>query len=387
MRHPGAGYGDDVLPGWQVIPAALAAGALSAADVVHAGVQVDDIGRSHPVHRVSVGGEPRFYLKVFGRSRGATDGLPEREQAVLRLAGECPEVAALAPEAWRWDHDPQAGPCRVTATRAVPGAEAWTLDRAGGGRQNVDEAWRGLVAALVPPLAGLHRATRHLARPGADVPAGLEPSEPWALRLMDGDAAPELWAAPVLHGLLREAAADAGLVAGLRAARAAWRPIALIHADLKHDNVLVETASGAARVRVLDWEMARVGDPAWDLAGLATRLLMARGPDAPWSKDDVRAAAVLLAAYRESTGLALPALARRLVLYTGALLLAMALQYGSTLQPGPKLPHGSGPAVGTDAGPARNLVLRARATMARAPVLTAAVIDAAGSADRHREWA
>jgi len=367
VRHPAAAYGDDALPGPRVIPAALAAGALTAADVVHAGVQVDDVGRSHPVYRVSVGGEARFYLKVFGPSRGATDGRPERELAVLRLAAEHPAVAALVPGEWRWDHDSSTGPRRVVATRAVPGVQAWTLDRAGGGGADLDDAWRGLVAALVPPLAGLHRATRHLARPGAAVPEGLEPAPPWALRLMDGDAAPELWASPVLGSLLREAAADATLVAGIRAARAAWRPMALVHADLKHDNVLVDAGSG---VRVVDWEMARVGDPAWDLAGLTARLLVARGADAPWAAADVAAAAHLLAAYRAVTGLALPALAQRLALFTGAVLLATALQYGSTLP------------AGTDPLQARQIVQRARSTLARASALTTELIEAAGPEQR-----
>jgi Ser/Thr protein kinase RdoA (MazF antagonist) len=360
MRHPAAAHGDDALPGPQVIPAALAAGALTAADVVHAGVQVDDVGRSHPVYRVSVGGQPRFYLKVFGPSRGATDGRPERELAVLRLAAEHPAVAALVPGEWRWDHDPSTGPRRVVATRAVAGVEAWTLDRAGAA---LDDAWRDLVAALVPPLAGLHRATRHLARPGAAVPAGLEPAHPWALRLMDGDAAPELWASPVLGALLREAAA-APVVAGVRAARAAWRPMALVHADLKHDNVLVDPAT--TQVHVVDWEMARIGDPAWDLAGLTARLLVARDAE-PWSAADVAAAKHLLAAYRAATGLALPALAHRLVLFTGTVLLATALQYGSTLP------------AGTDPLPVRQIVRRACVTLTRAPQLTAELIEAVGT--------
>jgi hypothetical protein len=113
--------------------------------------------------------------------------------------------------------------------------------------------------------------------------------------------------------------------------------------------------------------MARIGDPAWDLAGLTARLLVARGDDAPWTAADVTAAAHLVAAYRAATGLALPALAHRLVLFTGAVLLATALQYGSTVP------------AGADPVPARQIVRRARATLARASPLTAEVVDAAES--------
>jgi Phosphotransferase enzyme family len=354
------------LPPWRLIPAALSAGALTPSDIVRHGVQVDQVGRSHAVYRVSVGGVPRFFVKSFGRSRGATDGLASREAAVLQLARERPAVAALVPDPWPWADDPLgAAPYRVVATAAVQGAEAWTFDRAGGGDQPVDEAWRALIAALIPPLAAFHRATRDLARSSSAVPAGLEPIEPWGLCLMDGDAPPELWATPATSALLHEAAADATLVAGLRAARGLWRPIALVHADLKHDNVLIEHHGARPRVRVLDWEMARVGDPAWDLATMTARLAVARGDAAPWSEADLEAAALLLGGYSAASRLPVPALAHRLVRYAATVLLMMALQHGSMLAPG------------ADTSQARQLIMRARSTFIRAEGLTAAIANGA----------
>jgi aminoglycoside phosphotransferase (APT) family kinase protein len=182
---------------------------------------------------------------------------------------------------------------------------------------------------------------------------------------MDGDAAPELWATPTTAVLLREAAFDPALVTGVRAARALWRPLALVHADLKHDNVLVEPGIDGIRVRVLDWEMARVGDPAWDLAALTARLIIARGDSPPWSEPDVEATVLLVGRYAQASGLRVPGLANRLVLYTGVLLLMMALQHGSTLPP-----H-------ADNDSARRLVMRARATFARAERLTEAIASRA----------
>lgn len=350
------------LTGGRIIPAAVAAGALAPADVVDPGVFVDSVGRSHAVYRVSVGGEARFFVKLFGPSRGATDGMASRERAVLALAAARPEVAALVPEAWPWSTG-EIESCQVVATAAVRGAEAWKLEQVGGGTRSVDEAWRELVAALAAPLAAFHRATRDLARPGATVPEGLQPVEPWPLKLMDGDAAPEVWASPNTAALLREAAADATLVAGLRAARALWRPMALVHADLKHDNVLLDPGDG--RVRVLDWEMARLGDPAWDLATLSARLMVARGDGPPWIPADLDAAAYLLRSYAAASGLGVPALAPRLVHYVGAVLLMMSVQHGSTLTPG------------QDNKEARQLVLRSRATFARAAELSTSLQERA----------
>lgn len=353
----------ELLPG-QVIPAALAAGALTAADVVTHGVMVEQVGRSHAVYRVSIGGVARFFVKAFGPRRGLTDGIPARERAVLDLARTRPAVAALVPEPWPWamaetSSSPH-GAVAVIATKAVPGAEAWTLDRPGSGRSRA-EAWVDLVAALAPPLAAFHRATRDLARPNATVEPALRSIEPWALCLMDGDAAPELWHAGVTGAILHEAAADPMLVAGLREARAAWRPLALVHADLKHDNVLVERVSTGLRVVVLDWEMARLGDPAWDLAGLTARLIAADENSAPWTDADLDAAAWLVRTYAGASGLGPPGLARRQVLYTGAGLLMNALQ---TV------------AVQPESGfePARTLVMKARATFRSIDPLTSAIL-------------
>jgi aminoglycoside phosphotransferase (APT) family kinase protein len=179
---------------------------------------------------------------------------------------------------------------------------------------------------------------------------------------MDGDAPPELWTTPTTATLLGEAAADPVLVAGLRTARALWRSLALVHGDLKHDNVLVEPTPDGLRVRVLDWEMARIGDPAWDLAGLTARLAVVRGEAPPWPDEDLAGVALLVHAYATASGLRPPALARRLMLYSGAVLLMIALQHGSTLAPG------------ADTSGARTLIMKARATFRRAERLTAAVI-------------
>ena len=51
-----------------------------------------------------------------------------------------------------------------------------------------------------------------------------------------------------------------------------WRPETIIHNDIKGDNILVVPAqpgqdSTNVEIRIVDWEMVQIGDPAWDLAG------------------------------------------------------------------------------------------------------------------------
>jgi hypothetical protein len=51
--------------------------------------------------------------------------------------------------------------------------------------------------------------------------------------------------------------------------RAQWRPTTLIHGDMKGDNCIVALAAGrAVSIKVVDWELAQVGDPCWDVGSI-----------------------------------------------------------------------------------------------------------------------
>ena len=71
--------------------------------------------------------------------------------------------------------------------------------------------------------------------------------------------------------LLRIVQEDANLLAGLSGVADAWRRETLIHGDVKSENVLVLPGG---EIRLVDWELAQPGDPAWDLAGGLQNLLL-----------------------------------------------------------------------------------------------------------------
>lgn len=345
----------------QVIPAALAAGMITPADIVEAGVEVHSIGRSHPVARLSVAGVPRLVFKSFGVTRGDTDGTRAREVAVAELGLAIPALGRLlAPQI------PFAGDAEVVVSAHVPGQTPWLLDGVGGSEiagEPLD--WAGLVAIVAAPLAAMHRATAGLAREGATVPDCLRTTIPWGLRLFDGDGPADLWQSPPLVPLLRRLAASPAIVAGTRRARAAWRMRCLIHGDLKHDNLLVAREAGAARLTLIDWEMARLGDPAWDLAGLLVRLVLANAAGPAWPEPTVGAAAMLVRAYAAAAAMPAPPLAQRMVLYTGAWLQMTALQYVSLMGGAPP---------GDQLEP---MLTAAATTLAEADAITRAVLAAA----------
>lgn len=59
-----------------------------------------------------------------------------------------------------------------------------------------------------------------------------------------------------------------GIRAHVGAARARWVRACLVHADVKREHWYRRTASDGRSWCLIDWEMVRVGDPAWDVAGV-----------------------------------------------------------------------------------------------------------------------
>lgn len=309
-----------------VIPALISGGVVSAQEAVHAGISVHSVGRSHPMFRIEIGGLSRAFLKSFGPRRGATDGTAAQERAVLALAAERPDVAAIVPQALAWHGEPD-----IIVTEALVGHAAWSDEEEGGDQ---GQAWSELVERVAAPLARFHRATRHLAAPdGAPPPDAFAPVEPWGLKLGSGDAPPEIWEAAPLAPAMMRLASDPALSQGLRFARQCWRNLCLIHADLKHDNIILIDGNEGARIAIVDWEMARIGDPAWDLAGLALRLPITALGDDPWNGQTIERIAALLGAYVSASGLPAPPLAQRLPGYMATWLVMSAIQHQSTQNP------------------------------------------------------
>jgi aminoglycoside phosphotransferase (APT) family kinase protein len=72
--------------------------------------------------------------------------------------------------------------------------------------------------------------------------------------------------------LIRRVQQEDGLVETLAQIANTWRATALIHGDIKLDNILLQGATGgeaggALAVYFVDWELAQIGDPAWDVGG------------------------------------------------------------------------------------------------------------------------
>ncbi len=182
---------------------------------------------------------------------------------------------------------------------AGPGAQTWKEALLSG---TVDSA---VASALGTFLATLHRGT---AVGDGRVPESLAPferDEAFAqLRVrpyFEAIAA----ARPALEALLMPAVREMGN-----------RPRCLVHGDVSPKNVL----RGDSVRWLIDWEVAHLGDPAFDLAFLCTHLLLKSILRPQWAARYHAAALGFLAEYRSGGGIA--ADDAHLCALTGALLIA-----------------------------------------------------------------
>ena len=103
------------------------------------------------------------------------------------------------------------------------------------------------------------------------------PLIPWVLTL----GAPDLRyipTSPAAASVVQWISGRPDIVASLRQIRAGWRGDHIIHGDVKAPNVLI-VADGT--VRIIDWEIATLGDGWWDVAGLIHSMLIPNPAAAP----------------------------------------------------------------------------------------------------------
>ena len=100
---------------------------------------------------------------------------------------------------------------------------------------------------------------------------------PWVLTLgfADNRYVPST---PVSAATLRDILARPEVMAGLAALRGSWRAERIVHGDAKAANLLILADGG---VRLIDWEIAGLGDPLWDVAGLIHSILIPNPAAAP----------------------------------------------------------------------------------------------------------
>ncbi|MEO1699041.1 MAG: phosphotransferase [Planctomycetota bacterium] len=211
--------------------------------------------------KVTQGERPGFFLKQVRTPDAQSIGTLQREATCLYLAASDPNWRNLSSVVPRFRHYDNAR--NLLVSELMPGSE------------NVAE-YHARQSAFPPEIAaGLGRA---LAVVHGPVPTqemlsripGAQGAAPWVLTahrtrpqfpISNGRGRDSVQAAlerfPALHGALEEL-------------RGEWTPSRLVHGDIKWENCVLSTASDGVslEVRLVDWELADVGDPAWDTGSM-----------------------------------------------------------------------------------------------------------------------
>lgn len=166
----------------------------------------------------------------------------------------------------------------------------------------------GLAAALGRVLATLHAVPVDAQE--------LRRDAPWVLALHRPPLEALRYMSAASVELVRRLQADAELCAAVDALREGWSVTALVHRDVKWANAVAHPAPGGSRltrVKLVDWEMAGWGDPAFDLGSAFSDCLGLQAPAPP--------AGALWSAYVRTAGLdadAAAVLLKRAVRFAGA---------------------------------------------------------------------
>ena len=255
------------------------AGVVDAAAARDPDLLVTDLSRSHLVVSVRFGDGRCVVVKRASPRAQETVASLRRELVAFQLAASHPALAAAMPGCLWTDPVRQ-----VLVMRAVvPGTTVYNdaLQR---------RALPANTARLGRLVAGWHRGTRGLP------PDALPAERPWVLDILT----PGCWRPPVADALLVHGRVRRELRQQFADLAERLEPSCLVHGDLKWDNCLVEGREG---VRVIDWEMAAVGDPAWDVAGiLQDHLVIGRALASPTEPDGLhdqarQAATAFLSSY------------------------------------------------------------------------------------------
>lgn len=323
-------------------------GLVRPSDIVGGDLRVVEVGRRNRNFRVERPDGPWLFLKQVPTVIGETVGAVAREVEANRMAAAAgPDTALGRTMPVLLHHDPLR---HALVFEAISHGHSLALDVARD--RKVDPRIAGAIGRV------LGRCQVAYGQVAGEAPLSpVFPRMPHWVFMMPQSAEqvmPNM--GPGSLEIVRRLRATPELAGGLVQLGQAWRRVCLIHGDLKFDNILLAPPPGSdpaappgeEAIRLVDWELADVGEPLWDVAGLlcgflhiwlsSTPIDPAQPPLATLARAPVDAPALQQGAqafwrgYMEGTGtppaLEGVALTRALQL-VGARLCLLAFEYGN----------------------------------------------------------
>jgi hypothetical protein len=267
-------------------------GLVDFADVVNGDLVIAETTRRNRNFRVIRRERESYFAKQIQNWNAQAIGSLQCEAACYSLAQAREEFAPLAElmPAYRL-YDPSR---HVLVTQLLPNAE----DLASYHRR-LGHFPEEIAVSLGRLLGGYHRTItgKRLESPHT---AFLRRQVPWILQLHEQHPAFLTALSPANTELLRIVRSYPDLSAVLDALRRDWQPTSLIHGDMKWDNCVIcrdDGEEGPVRLKIVDWEIADIGDPSWDVGAILQAYVSFWLLSIPMSNDGSRTALVDHAQY------------------------------------------------------------------------------------------
>jgi Ser/Thr protein kinase RdoA (MazF antagonist) len=244
----------------------LAEGIMTTDQVVYGRVQVTDISRRNCNFKVGASESEVLILKQADPSIPESCRTVDVEAAFYRLCYEHAHFESIRPLLPNLRHI--ANSDGVIVTEFVPQAVNLYEAVSESSENGALEAIGSLVgSALALVHATFRNALNHLE---PHYLSFLTDEKPWLLRLHK--PTPELFATMSRANLdiVRWLQARPHLLRGIDRSANAWQSSTVIHGDIRSANLLFTTTenhgANSKSLKLVDWELAQIGDPAWDLA-------------------------------------------------------------------------------------------------------------------------
>jgi Phosphotransferase enzyme family len=274
----------------------LRLGLLSPAEFVTQDIRATEyVGRNHLV-RVERTGAPCYIVKQ-PRDADAPDAVTMwTEAAIFWLAVNDADFAVLAPWMPKYYHYDE--PNKLLTIELVTACDSLLAKQMSG--VPLEPRLFGDIGRAFGTLHGVASRVLREDRVRRLFRAGLA----WVLTLGQPQS-PYSPATTAAQSIYTSVVQRPDAVAALAQARADWRDTHIVHGDAKAANVLV-LDSGA--VRIIDWEIAALGDGLWDIAGMLHSLLTPNlvGPSEPLAQAQQRAQAHIDALWNGYVGVCAP---------------------------------------------------------------------------------
>jgi Ser/Thr protein kinase RdoA (MazF antagonist) len=234
----------------------IACGWLTAAEAADQGVKIDTLTRAHQVVRVTaLDGRAVIVKQPTPEARQSGRNL-DRELYVYRLAGWIDALSKTLP-----------APLLIDEMRQLLVFESLALQRNWPSELEIEPISAPSVAKLLgQAMASWHRETKDIA---------LEPSPaPGILHIADSIETALEGRSSSAQAFLRSLTADLEFCEALREGAEVYQPACLIHGDIRPDNWVVRRDRVPNTLKVIDWEMSGLGDPAWDIGSACAESIL-----------------------------------------------------------------------------------------------------------------